>query len=217
MTRPRATQRILGRAELHFFRRAEQTMGMPATERSWTRAEVLDLIARNPLTTPRYELVGGVLLVTPAPTRLHQFAVVTMLRILSDYLDSQPGVGLALTSPADVMPEPDVTVGPDVFVMPPDEAGRMHDKGPIRRLLLAVEVLSPGDRSGDRGRKRELYQRTVPDYWIVDPDERRVEVWRRDVPAPIPAGDRIVWHPAGASQPLVFDVVAYFARVCGDR
>jgi hypothetical protein len=50
-------------------------MGMPATDRGWTREEVLDLIARNPLTTPRYELVDGVLLVTPASRGVHQFAV----------------------------------------------------------------------------------------------------------------------------------------------
>ena len=51
----------MARAELHFSRRAEQTMGMAATEGQWTREEVLDLIARNPILTPQYEVVDGVL------------------------------------------------------------------------------------------------------------------------------------------------------------
>lgn len=191
-------------------------MSMPATERSWTRAEVLDLIARNPLTTPRYELVDGVLLVTPAPSKLHQVAVGLLFRLLADYLDSQPGVGQALTSPADVMPEPGVTVGPDVFVMLPDEAKRIHDKGPIRGLLLVVEVLSPGDRSGDRGRKRKLYQRAALEYWIVDTDDRHIELWRPNATEPAVVHDRLEWRPDGALAPFVLDVTAYFAKVFGE-
>ena len=189
---------------------------MPATERSWTRDEVLDLIARNPLTTPRYELVDGVLLVTPAPSRKHQLAVFQMAVLLHNYLESERQVGTVLTSPADVMPEPGTTVGPDVFVMVPDEAKRIHDKGPIRGIVLAVEVLSPGDRSGDRGRKRKLYQRTIPDYWIVDADDRHIELWRRSATEPAIARDVLEWHPAGASAPLVLDVTAYFAKVYGE-
>lgn len=191
-------------------------MGMPATERTWTRDEVLDLIARNPLPTPRYELVDGVLLVTPAPSRLHQFAVTTMLRLLAEYLDSQPGVGSVLPSPADVMPEPGVTVGPDVFVMAPDEARRVEDKGPIRDVVLVVEVLSPGDRSGDRGRKRRLYQRTIPEYWIVDAEERYVERWLPHAVLPVVVTERLEWHPAAASAPFVLDVARYFAKVYGE-
>ena len=173
---------------------------MPATERTWTRDEVMDLIARNPLAAPRYELVDGVLLVTPAPSRLHQFAVAATFRLLADYLDSQPGVGSALPSPADVMPEPGVTVGPDVFVMAPDEARRVEDKGHIRDVVLVVEVLSPGDRSGDRGRKRHLYQRTIPEYWIVDTDDRHIERWLPHAVVPVVVIDRLEWHPAGSDR-----------------
>jgi Uma2 family endonuclease len=136
-----------------------------------------------------------------------------MFRLLADYLDTEPGVGEALTSPADVMPEPETTVGPDVFVMPVDVARLARKRFPVRRLLLAVEVLSPGDRSGDRTRKRRLYQRTIPEYWIVDTDARRIELWRPNATAPELIADQLEWHPAGASRPFIVDVVAYFARV----
>jgi Uma2 family endonuclease len=192
-------------------------MGMPATERSWTRAEVLDLIARNPLITPRYELVDGVLLVTPAPTNRHQIAVARMLVLLTNYLETERGVGYALASPADVMPEPGTTVGPDVFVAAAGELRRVPDKGPIENLLLVVEVRSPRDRGGDRGRKRQLYHRSVPEYWIIDTAQRHIERWRRGVDEPDIVRDRLEWHPVRAAAPLVLDVAAYFADVYLER
>jgi Uma2 family endonuclease len=140
-----------------------------------------------------------------------------MFRLLADYLDAEPGVGEALTSPADVMPEPETTVGPDVFVMPVDAARLARKRFPVRHLLLAVEVLSPGDRSGDRTRKRRLYQRTIPEYWIVDTAARRIELWRPSATAPELHTERLEWNPAGATAPFVLDVVAYFARVFGER
>jgi hypothetical protein len=50
-------------------RRAEQIMAMPAVGRRWTAREVREIIDKNPLATPRYELVDGELLVTPSPKR----------------------------------------------------------------------------------------------------------------------------------------------------
>jgi Uma2 family endonuclease len=191
-------------------------MGMPATTPRWTREAVLDLIARNPLWAPRYELVDGELLVTPAPRGPHQFAVGLMYRRLSEYLDTEPTVGAALASPSDVMLEEGTTVGPDVFVVPPDEALRIRREYPVRVLRLAVEVLSPGDRSGDRTRKRALYQRTIPEYWIVDTEQRFIEVWRPGAVEPVVERDRLEWLPEGAAAAFVLDVQAYFARVYGE-
>jgi Uma2 family endonuclease len=191
-------------------------MGMAATEGPWTRDDVLDLIARNPLLTPRYELVDGVLLVTPAPSSVHQFAVSVIHRYLAIYLLSERAVGDVLTSPSDVMPEHGVTVGPDVFVVPRDEARRIRHERPVERLLLAVEVLSPRDRSGDRTRKRRLYQRTIPEYWIVDPEMRQIEVWRPDAASAAVHTVRLEWLPAGAGRALELDVVRYFAEVHGE-
>jgi len=40
-----------------------------------------------------------------------------------------------------------------------------------------VEVLSPATASVDRGRKMRMFARyAVPEYWIVDPVRREVEV-----------------------------------------
>ena len=126
-------------------------------------------------------------------------------------------LGLASLAPRDVDPEPDRSVQPDVFVVPPDEIERFRGGDPVERLLLAAEVLSPSSARADRVKKRALYQRNrVSEYWIVDPDARIVERWRPDDDRPDVLATRIDWLPVGASAPFTLDLVAYFAEVFGD-
>src|SRR5688500_8620625 len=99
--------RTFGHVRLQSERRAEHHMAMPAgATRRWTAREVRDLIAAQPLYTPRYELVDGELLVTPSPAPPHQIAVRLLIVALSEYLDREP-VGDVLHSPSDVELEPE--------------------------------------------------------------------------------------------------------------
>src|SRR2546423_6800220 len=43
---------------------------------------------------------------------------------------------------------------------------------------LAIEILSPSTASNDRGRKLKLLARHgIQEYWLVDPDAIRIEVY----------------------------------------
>ena len=84
---------------------------------------------------------------------------------------------------------------------------------PIGELLLAVEVLSPSSSRHDRVRKRPLYQRHVPDYWIVDLDARLFERWAPADERPELLTETLVGHPAGATAPFMMDIAPYFASV----
>ena len=77
-------------------------------------------------------------------------------------------------------------------------------------LLLVVEVLSPSSSRHDRVRKRPLYQRHVPEYWIVDLDARVIERWQAGEGRPEIVDAMLEWHPAGATSPFVLDVTQYF-------
>jgi Uma2 family endonuclease len=191
-------------------------MAMPVElHRRWTSREVRQLIHDSPLATPRYELVDGELLVTPSPAFRHQLAVSRLLHVIMQYLEAEP-VGVAITSPSDVELEPEFITQPDLFVVPMDESRRVMREGmPVRNLLLAVEMLSPSSSHHDRIRKRPLYQRHVPDYWIVDLDARVFEVWAPNDDRPRLETETLSWHPVGAATAFTLDLPRYFESVSG--
>ena len=203
---------MLGDELLFHERRAEHIMAMPAAQRRWTAREVRQLIAENPLQTPRYELVDGELLVTPSPNRVHQRAVAYLWKALDDYLQRN-AVGEAYFSPSDVELEPGTIVQPDVYVIPVHEAEQSPSELPVREVLVAVEVLSPSSSRYDRVVKRTLYGRHLTEYWIVDLDARIVERWHLRAEQPEILVSFLEWHPAGAVESFHLDLAKYFALV----
>jgi Uma2 family endonuclease len=128
---------------------------------------------------------------------------------LGKYVERQP-VGIVLSSPADISWGPDVLVQPDVFVVPPDEA-RTLNWTRMRTLLLVAEVLSPSSARGDRFLKRLRYREAaVPLYWVVDGDERSVEVWTSRDDFPAVERERLVWRPSGADEPFTLSLEELF-------
>src|SRR5438552_1762457 len=101
MTRFEADPDRLGSGHLHFPRRAEQTMGMPAIRHRWSPAQVRELIDKAPGYWPRYELIDGELVVTPSPGWPHQFTVKHILLELEKHL-AQDCVGTVAMAPADL-------------------------------------------------------------------------------------------------------------------
>ena len=79
---------------------------------------------------------------------------------------------------------------------------------------LAVEVVSFSSKRTDRLQKRRLYQEEgVPEYWIVDPEERRVERWGPVDAEPDVLTERLEWRPVAGVGALEIDLAALFARV----
>ena len=187
-------------------------MRMVAAGKVWTVEEVQAL----PEDGMRYEVVDGELLVTPAPTWTHGEAVQELQYRLRDYLRAV-GVCHVKAAPADVVLGPRTLVQPDLFVVPLVDGRRPDDWTQAGRMLLAIEVLSPGTARRDRILKRDLYQRLpVPEYWIVDVDTRAIERWRPDDRRSELLADRIEWRPEGTHEPLVIDLAGYFADVLGE-
>lgn len=189
-------------------------MAMPAgASRRWTGREVRELIAAAPLPTPRYEVVDGELLVTPSPSAAHQRAITQLFALTLPYLERQR-VGVLITSPCDVELEPDVVTQPDMCLVPSAEWQRVMREGfPVRALLLAIEILSPSSSRHDRVRKRPVYQRHVPDYWIVDLDARLFERWTPVDERPAVLVNTLTWHPTGATTPLTLAIPTFFAAI----
>lgn len=164
-----------------------------------------EMVRALPSDGNRYETVHGELLVTPAPRPWHQVIVERLNVALHLYLERER-VGYLFASPADISWDDDVLVQPDLFVVPLSEA-RTLDWSKMRSLLIAIEVLSPSTARYDRFTKRRLYQEVgIPVYWIVDPEQRRVEEWTPNFKSPRMRDDRAVWHPPGSSEPFSIDL-----------
>jgi Uma2 family endonuclease len=195
---------------------AEQTLAMSAVAKRWTGNEVRALIEANPLHTPRYELIDGELLETPAPNFDHQAAVRQLMLTLARYLDTER-VGEVCFSPFDIELENESLVQPDVFVIPPLPVPRPRKIRQLKKLLLAIEVISPSSARGDRVKKRTYFTRNrVPQYWVVDLDARVFERSTPDEPRPEVLVDSITWHPVGAAGPLTIDLPKFFRDVLGE-
>lgn len=171
-----------------------------------------DMVRAFPEDRNKYEVVHGELLVTPAPRAWHEVIVLRLSERLSAYV-REDGIAYVFGSRSDISWAPDTMVQPDVFAVPIEDA-RTLDWVRMKRLLLVVEVLSPSSRRADRFTKRLEYQRQgIPLYWLVDPDERRVEIWRPGDTFPAFELDSLIWHPAGARAPFVLPLAELFATL----
>jgi Uma2 family endonuclease len=118
----------------------------------------------------RYELVDGVLVVSPRPTTVHQFVATRLVSAL----DRACPEGLCVVSEPAVQIDPVTELSPNLVVVHLDEVGGSKFTAPP---LLAVEVRSPSTALIDLNRKKATYERFgVPSYWIADPEPARPEI-----------------------------------------
>lgn len=171
----------------------------PMPDRSTIRYTYQDYLA-IPEQTPyrRHEIVDGELFVTPAPRARHQMVVVALTRILAT-LALEHELGEVIAGPVTVRLHDEGVVEPDVIFVRADRSGIVDPEGAVHGAPdLVVEVLSPSNERYDRGPKRKQYLRYhVPELWLVDADERTVEVWRPGAEKPEVIRDAAEWRIAG--------------------
>ena len=125
----------------------------------------------------RREIIDGELIVTAAPVTRHQRAVLNIAAALLGY-QKQHG-GQVFPAPTDVYLSDDNVVEPDVLFVSAEYVDRVEDRYVKGSPDLVVEISSPSTRRLELVRKRDVYARfAVPEYWYVDLDADRVEVYR---------------------------------------
>lgn len=134
----------------------------------------VDDLERFPDDGNRYELLDGVLLVTPQAAAVHQ--VVTN-RIQGELFVSLQKPGLAhVVGPGAVVRMPRTQLQPDILVYPA-RFSPMTDWRKITEHWLAVEVLSRSSRIYDRDFKRDAYFALgLQRVWLVDWRDQSVEI-----------------------------------------
>ncbi len=134
----------------------------------YTRADYLRLPEGFPA-----QLIRGHLVKEPAPTYGHQ----TVASLIHARLAGLVGAARVLEAPVDVPIDEHNVYQPDVVVFreppPPDVGGTLVP-------LVVFEILSASTRTRDRRVKRPRYlEAGVAEVWIVDREERTVEVHSR--------------------------------------
>ena len=140
----------------------------------------------------RYELLDGVLLVTPAPATSHQI-VASRLQMLLSVALQQPGLA-HVVGPGAIQSPPGTQLQPDILVFP----ARFSPESKwleVTEHWLAVEVLSRSSRIYDREFKRDAYFALgVQQVWLVDRASKSVEVCRSRGISEV-VRDSIRWRP----------------------
>jgi Uma2 family endonuclease len=139
-----------------------------------------------PETKQRYEIVDGVLLMSPAPTPDHQWIAQEIFVPLRSFVNDRD-LGVVLMAPVDLLirREPLRTRQPDILYL---SAARTGIRGPaeLRGLQfleippnLVVEVLSPSNTRREIESKLEDYRRIgALECWLVSPEAETIEVLR---------------------------------------
>ena len=138
----------------------------PGFGRAFTVAE----LDRMPDDGHRYELMDGVLVVSPRPTTVHQYVAMR----LASQLDRACPEDLCVVPEPAVQLDPQTEFDPDLVVVPLDEVGDAKFTAPP---LLVVEIRSPSTALFDLNRKKAEYEKFgVRSYWVVDPDPAAPEL-----------------------------------------
>ena len=169
-------------------------MGMAATIPYYTVAD----LEHFPSDGIRYELLDGVLLVTPQAGFPHQVIAARLIAKLHHAVE--PLTGVFAVAPGAVVLAPRTQLQPDVLVVT-QAAPITESWEDVSGHLLAVEIISPSSRIYDRDFKCNAYLALgVAEVWLVDRRDESVEVARSGVPRVIER-EAVTWQaPSGGAQ-----------------
>ena len=167
------------------------------TRQRWTYAEFARLPSEG---STRYEVIDGELVVTPAPALHHQGIVTHLVWLLYGFV-RENDLGKVFASPVDVLFAEGDYLEPDIVFVARGRSDVLTDRGVEGPPDLVVEVTSPSTAARDRGIKLERYRLYgVAEYWVVDADQRMVEVWKlaEGASESVTLGpeDTLRWEPA---------------------
>jgi Uma2 family endonuclease len=155
-------------------KRAEHQRPWPPPQKEWTLEDWQQL----PDDGWRYEVIDGVLHMTPPPRTRHQIILAALFARMWFHVH-QNQLGEVIPAPCAVqLPTQPVPVQPDLFFIRIERAGIIGETQVEGAPDLVVEILSPSNWLYDRREKFTLYQEAgVAEYWIVDPNLQQVEVF----------------------------------------
>ena len=142
--------------------------------RQMERPYTAEDLAEMPDDGRRYEVLGGELIVSPAPSTRHQWVSVELTAQIRSFARRKQ-LGLVFSAPLDVRLGRHDIVQPDIVFILNEHLHILQAWEIEGSPDLLVEIVSPSSRLNDRIRKSAIYaDQGVPEYWIVDLDTRTI-------------------------------------------
>jgi len=122
----------------------------------------------------RCEVIFNELIMSPSPSREHQFLLIKLTTLLFSYLEEQQ-TGTLLSAPFDVYFEQEqAIVQPDIFIVLNQRQEIIKKNGVYGVPEIIIEIIST-NRAYDTQQKRSLYEKVgVKEYFMIDPENKRV-------------------------------------------
>ena len=156
-------------------------MALPAKKEHYTFADILAWEGNE-----RVEIINGEIFLMASPFRVHQEISGELFRQLANFLEGKkcrvyaaPFAVRLFEKDGDNPEDVDTMVEPDITVV--CDKDKLDKHGCKGAPDMVIEILSPSTRRQDRLVKLGLYQQAgVREYWIVDPENKSVQVFLQD-------------------------------------
>jgi Uma2 family endonuclease len=127
----------------------------------------------------KYEIINGVLHMSPPPSTRHQDVAGEFYVLLRLYV-RQHSLGKVLDAPCGVrLPNQPIPIEPDILFVRHDRLSIIGQNYVEGAPDFAVEVLSPSNSEYDLTTKRNLYEQAgIVEYWVVSPWAETISIYR---------------------------------------
>lgn len=141
----------------------------------WTVEDYLQLGEMN---TP-CQLINGELIMSPSPTPYHQVVSSNLNDILKT--EAKKKGGMVFYAPMDLYIDKKNVFQPDLIYISKENNKIISKRGIEGTPDLVIEIISPSNIFSDRNRKKKVYQQIgVKEYWIVDPANKTLEIYKHN-------------------------------------
>jgi Uma2 family endonuclease len=116
----------------------------------------------------RCELIDNTLYMSPAPSSLHQKTIYKLTGQFYLLLEGK-SIGELYPSPIDVFLNEKNAYQPDLVFILNENLEIVKENGIHGIPDLVIEILSPGTKNFDLGKKKKVYEKAgVKEYWVLD-------------------------------------------------
>jgi Uma2 family endonuclease len=146
-------------------------MGVAVKKLTW------DDLKNLPEDAGRTEIVDGDLIVSPTPSDRHQEISTALAAAIHPFVKRHK-LGKFYGAPVHIVLGEHANFEPDLCFLASGNLHRLQSPVIVGPPDLIIEIISESNRTHDTVVKFQNYERYgVAEYWLVDPRDRRINVW----------------------------------------